>query len=104
MIRRSTLKPVVETAPPQEPTRKKFRCGSCGVTIPELRHRPFICSYCAGRPGWGRDGYFEAMIVDEIRMMEAKYGRPFSTGNRTAWFAYLSKRSSWETEPFERRR
>lgn len=103
MIRRSTLKPV-EEPDKNAITIRKYRCSSCGVTIPQLKHRPFVCSYCAGRPGWGKDGLFEAMIVDEIRMLEAAYGKPFSVSNRNAWWAYLSNRSSWNTDRYDLRR
>lgn len=85
-------------------TAAKFRCSSCGVRIPRRQARPFICSYCAGDPRFGTDGYFRAMIDDEIAFIERGIGEKLSPMNRLAWERDLRQRSAWDLKAFNLRR
>jgi hypothetical protein len=62
VVRRGYLKPAEAPAPKAETPR----CGSCGVRIPQLNHRPFRCSYCVGDPFFGKDGYLLEMINEAL--------------------------------------
>jgi len=69
VIRRTTLKPEQPVAADQVTTR--YRCGSCGATIPKLATRPFVCSYCADDVRHGTDGYLVDILKEWIAEREA---------------------------------
>lgn len=70
---------VVEVAPAKP---EKIRCKSCGVGWPcdvEMpahvkQARRFLCSYCAGDPYWGKDGYMLQIIGDELAEVKKLHG------------------------------
>lgn len=65
MAKRFSLRINDKPAPVAKPD--KYRCATCGVSIPKLLQRPFICSVCADDPCHGTDG----LLVDILKEMNA---------------------------------
>lgn len=102
-VTRSALK--VEDAAPAAVKPQAFRCGSCGVRIPKLEKRPFICSYCAGDPNYGTDGLFAEMIADALEQFKAwlrrVHGKRLLPSGEAKMRARLSDRRNWGALPWE---
>lgn len=60
-VHRNTLK-ATEVQVDATPAGGKHRCKECGVTLSD-RLQP-VCSFCAGDPRYGRDGYYLDILRD----------------------------------------
>lgn len=99
-VRRNAVIPV--DAPPDEP--RINRCYSCGVGLAQWP-RQRRCSFCAGDPKAGADGYFNDIInahIDTVLIPAGKLkalpdGTPCKQKKlaRLAWYDYLSNRAVW---------
>lgn len=89
VVRRGYLKPA--EAPP--PKTERPRCGSCGVRIPQLNHRPFRCSYCVGDPYFGKDGYLMDMIQETLEVVKQTHG-PLVASQHALTLALTASRSA----------
>lgn len=110
-VRRNAVIPVA--APADEP-RGIHRCYSCGVGLAKWP-RQRRCSYCAGDPKAGADGYFDDIINEHIDTVLIPDTRGSVAGKlthlpdgtacknqklaRMAWYDYLSNRAVWVVGP-----